>query len=78
MMVHMDTVTSLPVIIVMGIVAGVNLIIVMGVMVALARLDVDVRRDGERMVVVLAANFAKELHASQAACFDLFGGGMGG
>lgn len=82
MMVHMDMVTSLSVITVMGIVTGLDSIIVMDMGIGLAGLDADVARERERerarMVVVLPASFAKVLHASQAACFDLFGGGMRG
>lgn len=76
MMVHVDMLISLSAIVVVGMVTGVDLIIVRDVGIGLARLDADMRR--ERLVMVLAAIFAKELHASQAACFDLFGGGMGG
>lgn len=75
----MDMVTCLNMITVMGIVTGLDSIIVMDMGVGLAGLDADVGRERERiMVVELPASFAKVLHASQAACFDLFGGGMRG
>lgn len=76
MMVHVEVLISLSAIIVMSMVTGVDLIIMMDVGIGLARPNADVRR--ERLVMVLGAIFAKELHASQTACFDLFGGGMGG
>lgn len=79
-MVFMDMLTRLRVSIFMGRVTRLNLIIFMDMRIGLARLDADMRRerDRKRMVVVLAAGLAKELHALQAACFDLFGGGMRG
>lgn len=66
MMLPVDTVTSL------------NMLRVIDLGIGLAGLDVDVRRERKVVVVVLAAGFAEELHAFQAAYFDLFGGGMGG
>lgn len=66
MMLHMDMVTSL------------KLFGVTDLGIGLARLGVDVLRERTAMVVLLAASFAKELHAFQAAYFNLFGGGMGG
>lgn len=57
----------------MDMVTSLNMFGVTNLGIGLARFGVDVA-----MVVLLAASFAKELHAFQAAYFNLFGGGMGG
>ena len=62
----------------MDMVSSLHMARVIDLGIGMARLDVDVRRARKAVMVSLAASFAEELHAFQAAYFNLFGGGMGG